>query len=97
LNPSLVGHIWNTDAEGQRGCTDDLYGCDTTVALKGNLGNGNVYPYLTADNENNGTCGHGTHVAGIIAATASGVQPDGVGGVCPVCRIMPIKIITSQG
>ncbi len=35
--------------------------------------------------------GHGTHVAGLIAAVANNGQ--GVAGVCPNCRIMPLKVL----
>jgi subtilisin family serine protease len=35
--------------------------------------------------------GHGTHVAGIIAAALDNGQ--GVAGVCPNCRLMPIKVL----
>lgn len=38
--------------------------------------------------------GHGTHVAGIIAAGIdNGV---GVAGVCPNCRIMPVKVLNAS-
>jgi len=38
--------------------------------------------------------GHGTHAAGIIAAAAD----NGVGsaGICPKCKIMPIKVLTEN-
>jgi subtilisin family serine protease len=35
--------------------------------------------------------GHGTHVAGIIAAIEN--NGEGVAGVCPNCRIMPLKVL----
>lgn len=40
-----------------------------------------------ADDDN----GHGTHVAGIIAAAAGDGQ--GMAGLCPNCRIMPVKVL----
>lgn len=40
------------------------------------------------DNDPSDFVGHGTHVAGIIAAPANGI---GVAGVCPKCTIMPIR------
>ena len=39
--------------------------------------------------------GHGTHVAGIIAANTNNVT--GVAGVCPDCRIMNIKVLGDDG
>lgn len=39
--------------------------------------------------------GHGSHVAGIIGAvTNNGV---GVAGVCPQCKIMPLKVLDANG
>jgi hypothetical protein len=38
--------------------------------------------------------GHGTHVAGIIAAAANNQQ--GSAGICPHCRILPVKVLGSQ-
>lgn len=106
-NPALAGRIWVNPSPGASGCPGDEHGCDTTLANRGVLGSGNVNPYLTTAygqecpgaNEPDGSpakgdygvCQHGTHVAGIIGAGLSGE----LGGVCPVCQIMAIKIITS--
>jgi len=38
--------------------------------------------------------GHGTHVAGIAAAVTNNAT--GVAGVCPECRIMPLKALNSD-
>jgi subtilisin family serine protease len=40
---------------------------------------------------------HGTHVAGISAAVRGSSPTDLVGGVCPHCRIMPVKVLNAQG
>lgn len=109
-HPALQGRIWENPSPGVSGCGDDKYGCDTTLAKKELLGSGNVNPYRTggygedcpfadapdksAERDERGVCGHGTHVSGIIAAK---LDAAGVGGVCPVCRIMVIKIITAIG
>lgn len=39
--------------------------------------------------------GHGTHVAGIIAATRDNTV--GVAGVCPDCRILDVKVLNDNG
>ncbi|HOO55283.1 MAG TPA: PQQ-binding-like beta-propeller repeat protein [bacterium] len=39
--------------------------------------------------------GHGTHVAGIIAAIPNNFK--GIAGVCWNCRIMPVKVCDSEG
>ena len=94
---------------GASGCAGDLHGCDTTKATKERLGIGEVHPYSTAgpgepcpaiaagsaasgSSGVDGSCAHGTHVAGIIAANYSSEEQ--AGGVCPVCKIMTIKIIS---
>lgn len=109
-HPMLKGRIWQNPAPGQSGCGTDLYGCDTTLAQKSVLGSGLVAPYRTTgygqdcpypevgtatkeQKGERGVCGHGTHVSGIIAANIT----DQVGGSCPVCQIMVIKIITAIG
>lgn len=39
--------------------------------------------------------GHGTHVAGVIAANASDGR--GVSGIAPNCKIMPVKVLNGDG
>jgi subtilisin family serine protease len=39
--------------------------------------------------------GHGTHVAGIIAAVGHNNQ--GIAGVAPHCKIMPVKVLNHEG
>jgi subtilisin family serine protease len=38
--------------------------------------------------------GHGTQVAGIAAAAANS---DGIIGVCPLCKLMPVKVMQASG
>ncbi len=53
---------------------------------------------LTGNTNFNDDNGHGTHVAGIIAATGNnGGTGGGSIGVCPLCKILPIKSMASNG
>ncbi len=101
LHPMLENRIYQPPT-GKAGCSGDSFGCNTTQASLGNLGDGKVYPYGTSaagemcgsdeESENiDRVCGHGTHVSGIIAAEATG--SDEYMGVCPFCRILPVKIV----
>lgn len=52
------------------------------------------YDFVNGDADPQDDHGHGTHVAGIMAAlTDNGV---GVAGLCPHCRIMPLKALNSE-
>jgi subtilisin family serine protease len=84
-HPDLASNIWvNTreiPADGidndANGFVDDIRGWN----FNGNLGRGSNDPM---DDD-----GHGTHVAGTIAALRNGV---GVTGVAPNAKIMPLKV-----
>lgn len=53
------------------------------------------WDFVNNDNNPMDDNGHGTHVAGIVAAeTNNGI---GIAGVCPKAKIMPIKVFTSKG
>ena len=49
------------------------------------------YDFINEDDDPTDDHGHGTHVAGIAAAAAG--NGEGSAGVCPQCKIMPIKVL----
>lgn len=82
----LAGNIWTNPGEipgngrddDGNGFVDDVRGWD----------------FANRDNNPDDRSGHGTHVAGIIAAQANGV---GVTGVAPFATIMPVQVLASDG
>jgi subtilisin family serine protease len=84
----LVSNIWKNP--GETSCTD---GHDED-------GNGKIddcYGWNFVDGSNNGMDddGHGTHVAGIIAA--AGNNGNGIAGVMWQAKLLPLKILDSEG
>lgn len=51
------------------------------------------YDFVNEDDLADDDVGHGTHTAGIIAAAID--DGAGMAGVCPHCRIMPIKVLNA--
>ena len=51
------------------------------------------YDWVNRDDTPEDEHGHGTHVAGIVAAGINGV---GHAGVCPTCKIMPVKVLNQN-
>jgi subtilisin family serine protease len=87
-HPDLAPNVWTNFGEvpgnglddDHNGFVDDVHGVDlTTTAAQQRL-----------DDDS----GHGTHVAGIVAATANGT---GVVGVAPRARIMTVKVMDANG
>ena len=87
-HPDLARNVWtnfqevpgNGKDDDSNGYVDDVHGIDLTTRRRGqDLRDGN---------------GHGTHVAGTIAAAANG---RGVVGVAPQARIMTVKVLDARG
>ena len=97
-HPAISDNIWTNPVPGVSGCGNDLYGCNATAARKGTLGDGDVFPVglpgpgddCQSANVGRGDCIHGTHVAGLLAGEPS---EEGARGVCPVCRILTVRIV----
>jgi len=88
-HPDLVGKIWINQEEkpdnglddDENGCVDDLHGCNFLPSTP----NGDI------EDEN----GHGTLIAGILAA--SGNNGQGVAGVAWKTTLMPVKVLNWEG
>ncbi len=89
FHPDLEGRIWinareiagNGKDDDHNGYIDDVCGWDYSAS------GGSPKP---EDNDPSDNLGHGTHIAGTIAA----VSGNGIGitGIAPQCKIMPLKI-----
>ncbi|MBP2389179.1 S8 family serine peptidase [Aeromicrobium fastidiosum] len=61
--------------------------------LKGQVLKG--WDFVESDSKANDRNGHGTHVAGIIAAKANNKR--GIAGLAPSSRILPVRVLNSAG
>jgi PKD repeat protein len=86
-HPDLAGRLWvnpgeipgNSLDDDNNGYVDDVNGWNF-VHGSNNLSDGN---------------GHGTQVAGVVAATAN--NGAGIAGLCWNCRIMPVRVMADSG
>ncbi len=103
----LAGQIWeNDDASiGKAGCANDINGCNTGAAFRYSFGNGDITPksedsqgkkFCESGGSRN-SCSHGTHVAGIAAGNHNYVSGERAISICPVCKILAIKAVPTDG
>ncbi len=89
-HPELAGKIWtNPDETPENGIDDDHNGLIDDVHGFDFSGDSITITDQLTDNDPADSVGHGSHVAGIIAAANDGV---GVVGVAPEVEILPVKI-----
>lgn len=89
-HPDLAGSIWRNEAEasGRAGVDDDQNGyVDDVNGWNFRDNNNAVFASATEDS-------HGTHVAGIIAASINNSR--GIAGIAPNAKIMPLKFISGK-
>ena len=91
--------IWQSPSDMETYCQGDGYGCDTSGYSLGDDSFGFKLPMNARDSFPScdlfdRACFHGTTVAGI----AAGFDPErGIFGVCPFCKILPIKVVNDDG
>jgi subtilisin family serine protease len=90
-HPDLRDKMWINSAETENGddddfngYVDDIYGYCTSVPKD------SMHPFDPMDDN-----GHGTMVAGIIAASANNAA--GIAGIDWNCKILPVKVLDASG
>lgn len=86
-HPELAGRLWTNPGEiADNGVDDDANGFIDDV---------HGYDFHARDADPSDTDGHGTHVAGVIAAETGNAL--GVAGVAPGARIMALRSLSTTG
>lgn len=90
----------NNIDDDANGYIDDFNGFNFAESLDGNgdgdydnVGAGDIIN-VDIDDDDPANNGHGTHVAGIIAAR--GNNNSGITGICWNCQIMPLKVVNAE-
>lgn len=69
----------------------DFSGLEGEELDTGGMGGDSENSRVSADE---GVCGHGTHVAGLIAGVPN--LQEGTGGVCPFCKILAVRVVSDK-
>ncbi len=87
-HPDLASNLWSNLAElnGTPGIDDDHNGFIDDI---------HGWDFYNQDNDPRDDHGHGTAVSGVIAAVADNTL--GIAGIAPESKIIPIKVLNSQG
>ena len=85
-HPELTGQIWKNSGEIPNNNIDD--------DVNGYVDDVQGWDFLDNDNDPRDEKGHGTHIAGTIAAKRDGI---GTTGVAPNVQIMPLRVLNDQG
>ncbi|MCL2930575.1 MAG: S8 family serine peptidase [Trichodesmium sp. MAG_R01] len=85
-HPELTGQIWNNSREIPNNNIDD--------DANGYVDDFQGWDFINDDNDSRDEKGHGTHIAGTIAAKRDGI---GTTGIAPNVQIMPLRILNDQG
>ncbi|OCQ99174.1 peptidase S8 [Oscillatoriales cyanobacterium USR001] len=94
-HPDLANNIWlnskelGLDTNGRNKATNNI-----DDDGNGFIDDARGWDFASNDNDPMDDNSHGTHVAGIIAAKQDGI---GITGVAPDAKIMPLKILDSEG
>lgn len=90
-HPDLRDKMWSNSAETENGIDDDFNGyIDDINGYCTSVPKNSEHPYDPMDDN-----GHGTMVAGIIAASANNTA--GIAGIDWNCKILPVKMLDSTG